>query len=140
MDRIVGTDVAAELDSAGSINALTGNSSLLLKLDGDTSLRLAAAGDIGTPEQFAHIDVPCTIVVDKVSGFYADLNLRDSDDNRIYSEIRDYAITQGYLASDADAMVQKLISISEEDYLVIPICGSTTSSFPRRPSGPSGRL
>ena len=117
VDRIVGTDVAAELDSAGSINALTGNSSLLLKLDGDTSLRLAAAGDIGTPEQFAHIDVPCTIVVDKVSGFYADLNLRDSDDNRIYSEIRDYAITQGYLASDADAMVQKLISIREEDYL-----------------------
>ena len=56
-------------------------------------------------------------MVDKVNSFYADLNLRDSDDNRIYNEIRDYAITQGYLVSDADAMVQKLISIREEDYL-----------------------
>ena len=116
VDRIIGTDATAELDSAGNIDALSA-SSLLLKLDGDVSLRLAAAGDIGTPDRFAHIDVPCAIMVDKVNSFYADLNLRNSNDNRIYNEIRDYAITQGYLVSDADAMVQKLISIREEDYL-----------------------
>ena len=116
VDQILGQNVHTELDSAGNIDAYH-EKNLFLKLEGDVSLRLAAAQDIGTLDRFAHIDVPCTVVVDKVNNFYADLNLRDTDGDQIIPEIRDYAITQGYLTSDAEAMVQKLIAISREDYL-----------------------
>ncbi|MBR4990725.1 MAG: hypothetical protein IKY96_06135 [Oscillospiraceae bacterium] len=117
VNRILGTDVNLEMDSAGNIDALDNGSSLLLKLEGETSLRLAAKLDIGNPEYFALIDVPCTVVVDQVTDLYADLNLRDADGNQIFPEIKEYAISQGYLVSDAEAMVQKLITISKDDYL-----------------------
>ena len=117
VDRILGTDVLTELDSAGNIQALHDDANLFVKLEGDVSLRLSATLDIGTPEKVAYIDVPCTIVVDNVTDLYADLNLRDTDGNRVAEEIKEYAVTQGYLAADAESMVQKLIGIGREDYL-----------------------
>ena len=117
VNQIFGTDVQVGLDSAGNILPLDTDTNLFVKLSGDVSLRMSATEDVGTLEHFAHIDVPCTVYVDNVTNFYADLNLRDTDGSQIMPEIRDYAITQGYLTSDADAMVQKLISISRDDYL-----------------------
>ena len=117
VNQILGTDTRVELDSAGNILPLDENRNLFVKLDGDVSLRLSATEDIGTLDHFAHIDVPCTVYVDNVNNFYADLNLRDTDGNQSMPEIRDYAISQGYLETDADAMAQKLINISKDDYL-----------------------
>ena len=101
VNKILGKDVNVEMDSAGNIDALADEAHLLMKLEGDVSLRLAAELDIGNPNHFALIDVPCTVVVDRVTDLYADLNLRDAEGNQIIPEIRDYAITQGYLVSDA---------------------------------------
>ena len=104
-----------ELDSAGNILPMDADENLFVKLEGDVTLRLSATLDIGTLDKFAHIDVPCTVYVDNVTNLYADLNLRDTDGDQIIPEIRDYAISQAYLTSDADAMVQKLITIAKDD-------------------------
>ena len=117
VDQIRGTDVRLEMDSAGNIQAKSGDKDLFVKLEGDASLRLSATLDIGNPDHFARIDVPCTVYVDNVRNFYADLNLRDENGEQLMPELRDYAISQGYLTGDADAMVQKLITISKDDYL-----------------------
>ena len=117
VNQILGTDARVELDSAGNILPMDADENLFVKLEGDVTLRLSATLDIGTLDKFAHIDVPCTVYVDNVTNLYADLNLRDTDGDQIIPEIRDYAISQGYLTSDADAMVQKLITIAKDDYL-----------------------
>lgn len=87
------------------------------QLTGDSTLRLAAVGDIGTLDHVAFIDVPCKVIVDRVNSFYADFNLRDFETYEQLQQIKEYAITQGYLVSQAEAMAEKLLTVLEQDYL-----------------------
>ena len=89
----------------------------MIQLTGDSTLRLAAVGDIGTLEHAAYLDVPCKVIVDRVNSFYADFNLRDFETYEQIQQIKEYAITQGYLVSQAEAMAGKLITVLEQDYL-----------------------
>ena len=106
--RIQGKDLILEMDSAGDIRPAKGTN-LMIQLTGDSTLRLAAVGDIGTLDYMAYIDVPCKVVVDRVNSFYADFNLRDFETYEQIQQIKEYAITQGYLVSQAEAMAEKLL-------------------------------
>ena len=114
--RIQGKDLILEMDSAGDIRPAE-ETNLMIQLTGDSTLRLAAVGDIGTLDYMAYIDVPCKVIVDRVNSFYADFNLRDFETYEQIQQIKEYAITQGYLVSQAEAMAEKLLTVLKQDYL-----------------------
>ena len=114
--RIQGKDLILEMDSAGDIRPAE-ETNLMIQLTGDSTLRLAAVGDIGTLDHAAFIDVPCKVIVDRVNSFYADFNLRDFETYEQIQQIKEYAITQGYLVSQAEAMAEKLLTVLKQDYL-----------------------